>query len=77
MKRVGIKDVAAAAGVSATTVSHVLNAVEGKRINPETRQTVLETAERLGYLPNNLARGLRLSRSYTVGFLSDEIATTP
>ncbi len=77
MKRVGIKDVAAAAGVSATTVSHILNAVEGKRINPDTRQLVLEAAERLGYLPNNLARGLRLSRSYTVGFLSDEIATTP
>ncbi|WP_206671071.1 LacI family DNA-binding transcriptional regulator [Streptomyces sp. CB01881] len=35
MKRVGIKDVAAAAGVSAPTVSHVLNDVQGKRINAE------------------------------------------
>ncbi|GGV44879.1 alanine racemase [Kitasatospora herbaricolor] len=77
MKRVGIKDVAAAAGVSATTVSHILNAVEGKRINPETRRSVLQAAEQLGYQPNKLARGLRLSRSSTVGFLSDEIATTP
>jgi LacI family transcriptional regulator len=77
MKRVGLKDVAAAAGVSVTTVSHILNDVAGKRINAETRRTVLEAAERLGYLPNNLARGLRLSRSYTVGFVSDEIATTP
>ncbi|HEY5834834.1 LacI family DNA-binding transcriptional regulator [Streptomyces sp.] len=77
MKRVGLKDVAAAAGVSVTTVSHILNRVEGKRISAETRRTVLQVAERLGYLPNNLARGLRLSRSYTVGFVSDEIATTP
>ncbi|HKT00420.1 MAG TPA: LacI family DNA-binding transcriptional regulator [Rugosimonospora sp.] len=76
-KRVGIKDVAAAAGVSVTTVSHILNAVEGKRVNPDTRQRVLETATRLGYAPNDLARGLRLRRSNTIGFVSDEIATTP
>lgn len=76
-KRVGIKDVAAAADVSVTTVSHILNNVEGKRINPETRQRVLEAARRLGYAPNGLARGLRLKRSNTVGFVSDEIATTP
>jgi len=76
-KRVGIKDVAAAAAVSVTTVSHILNEVEGKRISPETRQRVLEAAARLGYAPNDLARGLRLQRSNTIGFVSDEIATTP
>ncbi|MFT7839884.1 LacI family DNA-binding transcriptional regulator [Saccharothrix sp. BKS2] len=77
MKRIGIKDVAAAAGVSATTVSHILNEVEGKRINPETRATVIRVARDLGYRPNSLARGLRTSRTYTVGFIGDEIATTP
>ncbi|WP_432036083.1 LacI family DNA-binding transcriptional regulator [Streptomyces cucumeris] len=76
-RRIGIKDVATAAGVSATTVSHILNEVEGKRINAETRQRVLEMAEHLGYAPNGLARGLRLRRSNTVGFVSDQIATTP
>ncbi|WP_327346064.1 LacI family DNA-binding transcriptional regulator [Streptomyces europaeiscabiei] len=76
-RRIGIKDVAAAAGVSATTVSHILNAVEGKRINAETRQRVLDTARELGYAPNGLARGLRLRRSNTIGFVSDQIATTP
>ncbi|MEU8824914.1 LacI family DNA-binding transcriptional regulator [Streptomyces sp. NPDC048636] len=76
-RRIGIKDVATAAGVSATTVSHILNEVEGKRINAETRQRVLETAQQLGYAPNGLARGLRLRRSNTVGFVSDQIATTP
>ncbi|CAG6394717.1 LacI family DNA-binding transcriptional regulator [Streptomyces cocklensis] len=77
MKRVGLKDVAAEAGVSVTTVSHILNNVQGKRINAETRRLVLEVAEHLGYQPNDLARGLRLRRSNTVGFVSDEIATTP
>jgi LacI family transcriptional regulator len=76
-KRIVIKDVAAAAGVSATTVSHILNEVEGKRINPETRQRVLEAADQLGYAPNGLARGLRLRRSNSIGFISDHIATTP
>ena len=76
-RRIGIKDVAAAAGVSVTTVSHILNRVEGKRVSPETRQRVLRVAEELGYAPNGLARGLRLQRSQTIGFVSDEIATTP
>ncbi|MGR6971030.1 LacI family DNA-binding transcriptional regulator [Streptomyces cynarae] len=76
-RRIGIKDVAAAAGVSVTTVSHILNEVEGKRINPDTRQRVLEIARQLEYAPNGLARSLRLKRSNTLGFVSDQIATTP
>lgn len=36
-KNVGIKDVAVAAGVSVTTVSHVLNEVSYARVSPETR----------------------------------------
>ncbi|WSQ08859.1 LacI family DNA-binding transcriptional regulator [Streptomyces sp. NBC_01231] len=76
-RRIGIKDVAAAAGVSVATVSHILNRVEGKRASAETRQRVLRVAEELGYAPNNLARGLRTQRSQTIGFISDEIATTP
>ncbi|MFB7653003.1 MULTISPECIES: LacI family DNA-binding transcriptional regulator [unclassified Streptomyces] len=76
-RRIGIKDVAAAAGVSTATVSHILNGVEGKRASVETRQRVLRAAEELGYAPNGLARGLRLRRSQTIGFVSDEIATTP
>ncbi|WP_211271018.1 LacI family DNA-binding transcriptional regulator [Streptomyces yerevanensis] len=77
VRRIGIKDVAAAAGVSTATVSHVLNRVEGKRISPETRQRVLRTAEELGYAPNGLAQALRTQRSRTIGFVGDEIATTP
>ncbi|MFC4495389.1 LacI family DNA-binding transcriptional regulator [Streptomyces ovatisporus] len=76
-RRIGIKDVAAAAGVSTATVSHILNGVEGKRASAETRQRVQQVAEELGYAPNGLARGLRLKRSHTIGFVSDEIATTP
>ncbi len=75
--KVTIRDVAARAGVSTTTVSHVLNDVPGKRILDSTRVRVRQVATELRYTPNRLAQGLRLQRSHTIGFLSDEIATTP
>jgi LacI family transcriptional regulator len=74
---ISIKDVAAAASVSVTTVSHVLNDVPGKRITAVTRDRVRAAAENLGYRPNAVARGLRLRRSHTLALVSDEIATTP
>jgi LacI family transcriptional regulator len=75
--RVTIRDVAADAGVSITTVSHVLNRVAGKRVSPETRARVEAAAARLGYAPNVLAQSLRTNRSGTIGLIGDEIATTP
>lgn len=73
--RVGIRDVAAAAGVSPTTVSHALSGA--RAINADTRARVLDAAERLGYSPDPRARGLRSARTYTIGLLSDTIAVTP
>ena len=72
-----IKDVASLAGVSTTTVSHVLNDVPGKRINPETRDRVKAAADDLSYRPNRLAQDLRLQRTHTLGFVSDAIGATP
>lgn len=54
--RIGIKEVALAAGVSTTTVSHALS---GKGRLPEaTRERVREVADQLGYRPNVSARKL-------------------
>ena len=76
-KSIGIKDVAVAAGVSVTTVSHVLNDVAYARISLETREKVKATAERLGYGPNRLAQALRTQRTGMLGLVSEDIATTP
>lgn len=76
-KRVTIKQVAAEAGVSITTVSHVLNDVPGLRVNPATRQRIEDVAARLEYVPNGLAQSLRMQRSNTIGLIGDEIVTTP
>jgi DNA-binding LacI/PurR family transcriptional regulator len=70
---VRISDVAAAAGVSITTVSHALN--DKGRLTDETRRRVREVAERLGYQPSALARGLAGGRTgmlaVTVSFVDD------
>jgi LacI family transcriptional regulator len=76
-KNVGIKDVALAAGVSVTTVSHVLNDVASARISTETRDKVRSAAGQLGYGPNRLAQALRRRRTGMLGLVSEDIATTP
>ncbi|WBP95363.1 LacI family DNA-binding transcriptional regulator [Mycolicibacterium neoaurum] len=59
--RVTIRDVAEAAGVSATTVSHALN---GKgEVSPATIERVRAAARRLGYRPSPTARALRQGRN--------------
>jgi LacI family transcriptional regulator len=77
VSRPRIKDVAASAGVSVSTVSLVLNDVPGARVSKETRDRVLRTARRMGYATNAIARSLRTRRTRTLGFVSDVIATTP
>jgi LacI family transcriptional regulator len=75
--RVGITDVASAAGVSISTVSLALNEGGRGRISPDTRDRIRRLAESMGYVPNRLARGLRMQRSGIVGFISDRVITTP
>src|ERR1700736_492116 len=69
-------DVATLAGVSQTTVSFVVNDSPNANIPPETRDRIWAAVEQLGWRRNPLARGLRLRRSHSVGFISDEIATS-
>ncbi|ADB53146.1 LacI family DNA-binding transcriptional regulator [Conexibacter woesei] len=65
--RVTIRDVAAAAGVSVTTVSHSLN---GKgAVDPATRARVKQVAAQLGYRASRAAQALRAGRSGTIAFV--------
>jgi LacI family transcriptional regulator len=72
-----IGDVARLAGVSQTTVSFVLNDVSGRAISERTRTRVRASAHELRYRPNAAAKLLRTNRSHTIGFITDEIASTP
>ena len=58
-RRTTLKDVAREAGVTAATVSYVINNTPGQTIRPETRRRVLQAVERLNYMPNAHARTLR------------------
>jgi DNA-binding LacI/PurR family transcriptional regulator len=58
-KRVTLRDVAAAAGVSRATAGFVLSDAPGIAISDATRQRVRETARDLGYVPHSIARALR------------------
>ncbi|MFD3399269.1 LacI family DNA-binding transcriptional regulator [Kribbella sp. NPDC058693] len=65
MKRTTVADVAKLAGVSAMTVSNVLNAPH--RVSEPTVRTVRAAIEELGYIPNHAARALSSGRSQVIG----------
>jgi len=67
-KRVTIKDVAQAAGVSTQTVSRVIN--KFSYVSGGTRQRVEAVVEQMGYRPSTLARSLSQQRSYTLGIVT-------
>ncbi|MFB9775312.1 LacI family DNA-binding transcriptional regulator [Brevibacterium otitidis] len=62
-----IRDVAAAAGVSVSTVSHTFSGA--RPISKKTRDRVLAASRELGYVPNAHARNLRLGRSGMIGLI--------
>jgi len=69
-----LKDIAAAAGVSITVVSDVLNQKSRtRRVAQATSEKVLAVAARLGYAPNLHARALVLQRTYLVGLVAASI----
>jgi LacI family transcriptional regulator len=72
---INITDVARKAGVSIATVSRVLNNSDHK-VNPATRQKVLEVIKDLDYRPNALAKGLLMKKTMTVGIIIPDISNS-
>ncbi|GAA1684240.1 LacI family DNA-binding transcriptional regulator [Microbacterium lacus] len=60
-------DVARMAGVSISTVSHVLNGT--RNVEPKTRGRVLQAIERTGYRQDTLARAMRRSKTDSIGLI--------
>ncbi len=71
---VTIKDIAKALGISTSTVSRALR--DSYEISPETKQLVLECAEKLNYRPNPIALSLKEKRSRSIGVVVCEIANS-
>lgn len=72
MKKVTLKDIAKELNVTVGTVSHVLNGVDD--ISEETRQKVLSTAKKLGYIANASAAALRSGKTYTIAVIVPDIS---
>jgi LacI family transcriptional regulator len=69
---VTIKDVARQSGVSAMTVSRVING--SARVSPETRSRVEQAIGELGYVPSRLARGLIRQKTGTLALIIPDVA---
>jgi LacI family transcriptional regulator len=68
-----LRDVAEAAGVHPSTASRALNESTRPMVKAGTVRRVLKAAERLGYRPNSLARGLKTSRTFSIGMLIPDL----
>src|SRR5512135_31962 len=66
-----IRDVAKLAGVAPITVSRVIN--NSGYVTEETRQRVQEAIDKLGYVPNSLARSLRSRKTRMLALLLTDI----
>ena len=62
-----MKDVARLAGVSTSTVSHVVN--NNRFVSDSVRDKVMAAVEQLNYAPSALARSLKLNQTRTIGML--------
>lgn len=75
MKRVSLSDMSADLKVSKTLISLVLNGKGDKHgISKQTQARVKARATEMNYFPNQMARGLRLGKSGTIGLIVADIA---
>jgi LacI family transcriptional regulator len=71
MKRTTISDVAKLAGVSKSTVSHVLN--DTRFVESETKARVLRAIAQLNFRPSKIAQSLTTNKTHTIGIIVSDI----
>ena len=71
-----LADVAKDAGLSTSAASLILNEIPDSGLSEDARKRVLESALKLGYRPNKLAKALKTDVTGTIGFVSDSVVTT-
>ncbi len=75
MMSVTLHDIAKRSNASVSTVSRVLNKKTAKyRISAKTEKRILKAAKELDYRPNQLARGLRLKKTHTIGLIVPDLS---
>ncbi len=75
MKKIFLRDIATALNLSKTTVSFVLNnRGDENKISKETQKRIWDFARKNNYRPNQMARGLSLGKSDTIGLIVPNIS---
>lgn len=74
VKKTSMKDIAQDVGVSIALVSYVLNNQKENRISKEVARKIRESARRLNYQPNQIAKSLKTNKTFTLGLLVADIA---
>ena len=75
-RRPTLADVAKDAGLSTSAASLILNEIPDSGLSEDARKRVLDSALKLGYRPNKLAKALKTDVTGTIGFVSDSVVTT-
>ncbi|MES1225912.1 MAG: substrate-binding domain-containing protein [Bacteroidota bacterium] len=73
-KKVSLKDIAAAVGVSTALVSYVLNNKKEGRINKAVAEKIRATALKMNYRTNQIARSLKTNKTNTIGLILADIS---
>jgi len=74
-KKLSIRDIGKALGVSVTTISFILNGkAREKRISESLTKKVLDYVEEVGFKPNSIAQGLRTGKSKIIGLMVEDIS---
>lgn len=75
-RRPTLADVAKDAGLSTSAASLILNEIPDSGLSDDARKRVFDSALKLGYRPNRLAKALKTDVTGTIGFVSDSVVTT-
>ena len=68
-----MKEIAQECGISSATVSKIINGND-EHISEATRALVLQTIKKYNYVPNAVAKGLKVKRTNTIGFILPDIS---
>jgi LacI family transcriptional regulator len=71
-----LADVARDAGLSVSSASLILNEIPDSGLSEDAKKRVFDSADKLGYRPNRLAKALKTDVTGTIGFISDQVVTT-
>lgn len=74
-KKILIKDIAEAAGVSSALVSYVMNnKSEEARVSKRTAERIKRIAKEMNYQPNQVAKSLKSGKSFSIGLIVTDIS---